>query len=289
MLPVRRPDPAPSRWIYRLERLWLTPIVRYSVQVGLPVLVLGWMGYLVLSDKGVQDTLRAKAMNVRASIAAHPSMMVTEIKLMDVSPAMKAKVADRIGFDLPISSMDLDLGALHERITEIEAIAAARIRLPGDGVMEITVTERVPQFVWRHADGLELVDAEGFHVGPVGARSDRPDLPVLIGEGADHAAPEARALLDMASPIVDRVRALQRVGARRWTIALVDGPRIHLPEEGAAAALARVMALHEADDILDRAVSVVDMRDGRRPILRVTPDALYQVRRARGLIKEDDA
>ncbi|MEM7616270.1 MAG: cell division protein FtsQ/DivIB [Pseudomonadota bacterium] len=288
MLPVRRPDPAPSRWKYRLERLWLTPVVRYAVQVGLPAFALGWMGYALLSDPGVQATIRSKATEMRASIAAHPSLMVTEVKLTDVSPEMRDAVSSRVGLDLPMSSMDLDLNALHQRITGLEAIAAAQIRLAGDGVMEISVEERVPHFVWRHREGLELVDANGIHVGPIPTRAARADLPILIGDGADAAAAEAVALQKMAAPIATRIRAMQRIGARRWNIVLTDGPDIYLPEEDPEAALARVMALHEADDILSRQVRVVDMRDGRRPILRVTPDALYQVRRGRGLIEEDD-
>ena len=62
-----------------------------------------------------------------------------------------------------------------------------------------------------------------------------------------------------------------------------------LPEEGSAAALARVMALDAADDILARDLVAVDMRDGRRPILRLTPEALLELRRGRGLTGEEDA
>jgi len=36
----RRRDPAPSRWAYRLNRLWLTPLFRRLVLRGLPALLL---------------------------------------------------------------------------------------------------------------------------------------------------------------------------------------------------------------------------------------------------------
>jgi len=34
-----RRDPAPSRWQYRMQRLWLTPLFRMLFRVGLPLLV----------------------------------------------------------------------------------------------------------------------------------------------------------------------------------------------------------------------------------------------------------
>ena len=38
-IPLRR-DPAPSRWAYRMQRLWLTPMFRVLCRVGLPGVVL---------------------------------------------------------------------------------------------------------------------------------------------------------------------------------------------------------------------------------------------------------
>ena len=36
---VNRPDPAPSRLKYRLERLMLTPMFRLALRVGIPAVI----------------------------------------------------------------------------------------------------------------------------------------------------------------------------------------------------------------------------------------------------------
>ncbi len=289
MLPVKvRRDPAPSRVKYRLQRLWLTPAIRNLVRIGLP---LGALLGLVLSialNPDVQAWSKAQTAALRQQVASHPGLMVTNIVLDDMSPDMATALKDNMDLSLPVSSMDLDLSLLHEKITAIEAVAAAHVRIEGGGLLKISVTEREPKVLWRSAEGLKLIDAEGMRLGVIPNRAVRPDLPILVGEGANKAVAEALVLLDLAQPIAGDIRALRRVGARRWTIALQDGPRILLPEVGAAEALARVMALHDADDILSRDLVAVDMRDGRRPILRLSADALYQLRRARGLIGEED-
>ena len=136
----------------------------------------------------------------------------------------------------------------------------------------------MPAVVWRGPNGLALLDSTGVRVGPVDSRLERPDLPLLAGEGAEKAVPEALALIEAAAPVKARLRGLVRMGERRWDVVLDRGQRILLPAEGALEALERVMALAEAEDMLERDVSVIDMRFGERPTLRLTPAALDALR-----------
>lgn len=73
------------------------------------------------------------------------------------------------------------------------------------------------------------------------------------------------------------------MGERRWDIVLDRGQRIQLPVEEPVAAVERMIALDEAEDLLDRDVISVDLRIKDRPVLRLAPYALNAVRRARGI------
>ncbi len=57
---------------------------------------------------------------------------------------------------------------------------------------------------------------------------------------------------------------------------------VKLPAEKSAEALKQIMALHYAQDLLDRDLAVIDMRLPERPALRMNPEAAetYQIRRA---------
>ena len=83
-----------------------------------------------------------------------------------------------------------------------------------------------------------------------------------------------------AEPIAKRLRGLVRVGERRWDVVLDRDQRILLPSENPVAALDRVIALHQARDMLGRDVTVVDMRNGNRPTLRMNKEAADAFRRA---------
>jgi len=77
--------------------------------------------------------------------------------------------------------------------------------------------------------------------------------------------------MDGAPDLVQRIRAFVRVGDRRWDIVLEGDRVIVLPAEAPGRALARVMALHYGEELLDRDLAVIDMRVPERPTLRLTP------------------
>ena len=57
MQQVTRREIAPSRWAYRMQRLWLTPVFRVLFRVGLPSVVLMAVVGIYVSDQGRRDAV----------------------------------------------------------------------------------------------------------------------------------------------------------------------------------------------------------------------------------------
>ena len=120
-------------------------------------------------------------------------------------------------------------------------------------------------------------------------RADRPDLPVITGEGANLATAEALEIMAAAEPVVDRVRGLVRVSDRRWDLVLDRDQRILLPAHEPVRALERLLALDKAEDLLNRDILSVDLRNPHRSTLRLAPNALRELRRAQGIETVENA
>lgn len=273
-LKAERRDPAPSRTAYRIQRLWLTPLFRLLLRAGLPVLVILGPAFWYLTDEARVDDLRARIGDLRASIEQRPEFMVNLMRIDDASDEVAEDIREVTAIDFPVSSFDLDLTEMRLRIEELDAVARADLVVRSGGVLEVSVRERVPAIVWRGRDALELLDADGHRVSALETRSHRADLPLIAGEGADRAVPEALELIAAAGPISARLRGLLRIGERRWDIILDRDQRIILPELEPVAALERVLALNARNDLLLRDVVAVDLRDIRRPILRLGGQAI---------------
>jgi len=163
----------------------------------------------------------------------------------------------------------------------IGGVRDVQVTLDTDGILDIRVRERHARALWRDAeDGLWRIDNEGVAIGRAFDRAEYPRLPLVLGEGAAEAVAEALAIIAAAPDLRPRVRALVRVGRRRWNVALDRGLTIMLPEDAAGAALSRVMAWHYGDKVLDRGLAVIDMRLPERPTLRMQPRA-YEILRLR--------
>ena len=110
--------------------------------------------------------------------------------------------------------------------------------------------------------------------GPARARGLYPELPLMAGDGADRHVEEALQLYAAAGPLRARIQGLVRVGERRWDVVLDRDQRILMPESGAVQALERVIALSQAQDMLERNLLVVDMRLAVRPTIRLAQAAV---------------
>lgn len=281
--PALRRDPAPSLWAYRMQRVMLTPYLRALLRVGLPTLAVLAVTGLYLADEGRRGAVVGIFTEVRAKFENRPEFQVTLASVEGCSPDLAEAVRARMNLQLPKSSFHLDLEAARARIEELDAVKSAELRVRSGGVLQVIVTEREPVAVWRTEDGLLLVDETGHRVAGLHARSDRPDLPLIAGQGANAAMPEALELLAAAGPLTARIRGLVRMGERRWDIVLDRDQRLLLPSDNPVRALERLLALDKAEDILARDVAAIDLRNDARPTLRLTPFALNELRRSQGL------
>jgi cell division protein FtsQ len=245
-----------------------------------PSFLIVFIGGVWFSSEANRAMLAAEIAELRATIQNRPEFMVRSLEVTGAGPAVTAAVRDLVALDFPVSSFDIDLAGIRGDVAELTAVKDVTVGVRAGGVLEIAITERKPIAVWRYADGLRLIDAEGVMTGMIAARSDRADLPLIAGDGAKEAIGEALALFVAAEPIAERVRGLVRMGERRWDVVLDRDQRILLPETGAVAALERVIALHAAEGLLDRDVTVVDMRDADRPTLRLGQAAVNALRNA---------
>lgn len=277
--PPARRDPAPSRLAFRAERLWLTPGFRRAVRLGLPsvVIIASVLGYL--GDAGRREALQQSLVDLRESVENRPEFTVSLMAIDGASEPVANAIRSMLPVELPAPSFRLDLEALRATIAQIDAVATAELRIRKGGVLQVTVTERQPAVLWRRGEGLEMLDATGHRVATLLDRGARPDLPVIAGDGADTQVPEALSILAELRPVLSRVRGLVRMGARRWDVVLDRDQRILLPEADPLTAVQRVIALDQAQDMLGRDLTVVDMRNANRPTIRIAASGTETIER----------
>ena len=278
-----RRDPAPSRLAYKVHRLWLTPSFRGFLRVGLPVFAVLFLVSWYFSNPANRNAIGEKVTEIQRSVQERPEFMVKLMAVEGATPVVSDAVRQMLPIDFPISSFDLDLEMMRQEIIKLDVVENAALRIRPGGVLEVAITERQPVIVWRHEGILDLLDRTGHRVASMLARNGRSDLPLIAGAGADKAVGEALDLIKTARPFGAKLRGLVRVGERRWDVVLASKQRILLPSDDPVAALEQVIALDQAQDVMARDLTVVDMRNPLRPTLRLAEPAVEELRRIRAI------
>ena len=280
-------DYSPSRIKYRMERIWLTPLYKSLLRTGVPLVLVVAVAASYFTKEDTQIQLAQSITNAKAMIEERPEFAVKLMEIKGATTGVSEQVREAIPMEFPVSSMRLDLAVIKARIESVDAVKRADVFLRG-GVLDVQIVERKPALIWRGQTHLELVDPVGERAGILISREGYHGLPLILGVGAQDHAEEALDILAATKPIAERVRGLRRMGERRWDVMLDRGQIVQLPVQDPVQALERVIALHRARDVLNRDVTVVDMRDGRRPVLRLSVHAVDELYRLRAIADGED-
>lgn len=184
------------------------------------------------------------------------SVDVTGVRRMDSKPVY-AIATDQHSMAMPL----VDVAAIRERLLHYGWVKDARVsrRLPDTLVIDIV--ERSPAALWQDGEKLSLIDAEGVVLDRVQI-SAMPDLPLLIGPGANGQSRNLDALLKGAPTLAPQLESATWVGRRRWDLQFQTGETVALPEgeEAAQTALAKFARLDKSAGLLGRGILRFDLR-----------------------------
>lgn len=141
-------------------------------------------------------------------------------------------------------------------------------RLPDTLVIDIV--ERRPAALWQNEGQLALIDNEGVVLDRVPV-DKMPDLPLLIGPGANAQEEQLGRLVTEVPSLKPQLASATWVGGRRWDLSLQSGETVALPEGEAAAkaALVKFARLDKETGLLGRGIVRFDLRVPDKMIVRL--------------------
>jgi cell division protein FtsQ len=164
----------------------------------------------------------------------------------------------------------VDVSAMRERLLQFGWVRDARVsrRLPDTLVIDIV--ERSPAALWQNQGRLALIDGDGVVLDRVPV-DKMPDLPLLIGPGANGEARELEGLMASVPTLKPQLASATWVGGRRWDLNFQSGEVVALPEGDGAArtALTKFARLDKSAGLLGRGIVRFDLRVPGKMIVRL--------------------
>jgi len=164
----------------------------------------------------------------------------------------------------------VDVSEIRRRLLEFGWVCDARVsrRLPDTLVIDIV--ERTPAALWQNQGQLALIDTDGVKLDRVPV-DKMPDLPLLIGPGANGEAQELDNLMKAVPTLKPQLASATWVGGRRWDLNFQSGETVALPEGEAASksALTKFARLDKSTGLLGRGIVRFDLRVPGKMIVRL--------------------
>ncbi|MGA9659145.1 MAG: cell division protein FtsQ/DivIB [Asticcacaulis sp.] len=194
-------------------------------------------------------------------------LKLQKVQLVNVSDEAEADVKRALKFEKDQPFALMNLAAVQKNIENVGWVKSASVRRQFPGLLTISVVERPRLAVWQFQGKNTVIDDTG-QIIPEADSTKFADLPYIVGEGANEAAPEIIELMRQRPALMQKTYALQRVDTRRWNILLKNTAVIKLPALNQEQAFAKLDALMAQQRVLDQGFASIDLLD---------PDALVVV------------
>ena len=198
---------------------------------------------------------------------AHSGLALREVKVQgrgetaiaDILTAVRANRGD------PILGIDID--AVRERLEDLPWIVKASVERQFPDQLIVSVTEAEPMALWQRSQKLFLVSRDGDVIETANI-AKYSNLLIVVGEDAPKQAQTLFDILAQTPELRPHVTAAVLVGKRRWNIRMDNDVDVKLPEDGAGDAWRRFADLNRKNDLLDKDITVVDLRQPDRVVVR---------------------
>ncbi|WP_417450496.1 cell division protein FtsQ/DivIB [Kordiimonas sp.] len=202
--------------------------------------------------------------------------VLDDLELAGLVRTNRSDVLAALDVDKGVPLLSIDLERIRAQLELLPWVQKAEVTRILPGKLKVKLQEREPFALWQQDGQVRLIDDTG-HIITNRGLSNFSHLLMVVGHGADVEAASLYALLEAVPVIAGRVKTAVRVGGRRWDLVFDNGVRLKLPEAApsaydAAAAWQKFANLQAEYRLLEREVSVIDMRLPDRMILRVSPE-----------------
>jgi cell division protein FtsQ len=222
--------------------------------------------YWAISSGWVVDTVEAAHQKLLAVTTAS-GFALREVRVEGRGETAVADILSAVRANRGDPMLGIDIDAVRERLENLPWIVSASVERRFPDQLIVSVTEAEPMALWQRSQKLFLVSREG-QVIEAANLGKYAKLLIIVGEDAPKKAQDLFDILAQEPDLRSHVTAAVLVGKRRWNIRMDNDVDVKLPEDGALEAWRHFAALNRQNNLLDKDVTAVDLRQPDRVVVR---------------------
>ncbi len=230
------------------------------------------IGFLGLWLGGFLPDAHQSSQNFVKNRLSAMGFVVERVDVMGEGRLRESDVVQALGVMPGDYLFDLDIKAAQKRVENLSWVERAIVRRLWPDRIVVQIIERKPYALWQNEETLHLVDKEGGVIA-LATSDDYSVLPLIVGTGAPENFSKIQDILIRYPRLEKRTYAMVHYDTGRWDVVLNEGDlRVKLPSKDIHQSLQRLKALQSRTQLLDRDISVIDLRLSDRISLSPSAD-----------------
>ena len=224
---------------------------------------------------GAMDRTHQKVQNKLYSVLADSGFRVENILVEGRTETDADVLRAIINLERGDPIFAFDPAETREMIERLSWVREAHVERRLPDTVYIGLVERKPMALWQYKNKLRVIDADGVTLTDK-LSVNQKTLPIVVGEYANEQAYNLLVMLEAEPDINNLVEAATWVGDRRWDLTLKNTMTVRLPESDIGLALSRLAHANAKDKILEKDLSVIDLRETDRITVRTRPGSVQE-------------
>lgn len=250
---------------------WLQPVISAGMLLGAMFTFVLIGGYTVQS--GLWAAGRDKIVAEFTSKTSEMGMTLKEVYAVGRQRTKTVDIRRKIEMFYGQNILTVDIGTMQQEIESLPWIRTAAVSRQLPDRLLIDIQERRPMALWQQNGDVQLIDERG-DVVPIVDIEPYMAMPIVSGHDApEHTADLFKTLLSQGK-LARRVTAAQRVDGRRWNVYLDGEIEIRMPDQAIDSAWSMLAAAEAKGELLERAITAVDLRSNDWLILQLMDEAI---------------
>jgi len=186
--------------------------------------------------------------------------VVERVDVMGEGRLHEADVRKALGVYAGDYIFGVDMEGAQARVESLSWVDRAIVRRLWPDRIVVQIIERQPYALWQHEGSVKVVDVSGEVITDADP-TKFTQLTLFVGEQSRFSVSDMKEMIALSPQLSQRDPSFIHVSDVRWDMVLNDGAlRVKLPENDPANAISQLGSLHMQTQILDREISVIDMR-----------------------------
>jgi cell division protein FtsQ len=224
----------------------------FNKAIGVVLLLLGLVG--LVKYEGIKSYVQESLYEIGYKLE---EIQINDLQFLDVK-----EVVDIMNVQNEESVFKINIEEIEINLERNFWISEAKVRVIYPNILNVFITEKVPEFLWNDGKKFYAVNEKGEILKQVlgDDKYQFANFITISGKNSRGYIPNLMLFIKSDDYLFSNISAISRVGKRRWDVYFIGGLKVMLPQKTPAKSWQNFIELNDKINFFNNKFKSVDLR-----------------------------